>query len=151
MSTERAAGHISQFRFRVTLGPDLDRSPDAGFVEVSGLGTETEVKERRNESTGDDDGIRIPATYKARHITLKRGLVASSDTLEWFREAADGGTAAARTVRIDLVAEDGDSHVASWELVNARPVRIVGATTAGPAGETAIEELVLLVEALDGA
>src|SRR5260370_19094301 len=63
----------------------------AGFSEVGGLSTETDVVEYRN---GDEDITvrKLPGKRKYTNLTFKRGFTNSKDPWDWRRKVMDGKT-----------------------------------------------------------
>lgn len=138
------------FPFRITIGADTDGPPDGGFTEVSGLSSMPTVMEYREGKARDDSVLKLPAVDKGSDVTLKRGVMARDSLYPWLEMTRNGRNDAGRVLRIDLVAEDGATRVASWTLVNARPIAVTGpALNAAAATDVAVEELVLAVDAID--
>ncbi len=79
-------------------------------------------------------------------VTLKRGVVDSSDLWDWITDTRTNGVDAQRDVVITLRDEAGNS-VQQWKLRNVVPMKYTGPTLAGKGGgEVAMEELVLAAE-----
>ena len=101
---------------------------------------------------GDDPGSptrKIPASHKVGDVTLKRGLVGSSELSAWITQTRTAGDLAQRDVTITRRDEAGNAIV-SWKLSNFVPVRFAGVTLEGKGGgDVAIEELVLSAERIE--
>jgi phage tail-like protein len=141
----------SAFNFIVSLGGDQgDGSPGTvigGFSDVSGLGTEVNYAEYRNGNEKVNTVRKVPGSFKVDDITLKRGLVGSTDLFDWLKAVADGRHDP-RTVTITLL-DEARSEVASWVLTRAQPKKWTGPTFAGKGGgEVAMEELSLCHEGI---
>ncbi|WP_437640274.1 phage tail protein [Sorangium sp. So ce854] len=140
------------FNYIVTLGGSQgDGSLGTvigGFSDVSGLGFEVSYSDYRNGNERFNTTRKIPNTYKSDDITLKRGLVGSTDLFDWLKTVRDG-TADARTVTIQLL-DEARNAVATWKLRRAQPKKWSGPTLAAKGGgEVAMEELHLVHEGID--
>ena len=61
-----------------------------GFSDVSGLGYEVKYSEYRNGN--EFNTVRkVGNTHKLDDVTLKRGLVGSTDLFAWLKAVRDGG------------------------------------------------------------
>ena len=133
----------SQFNFLVSFGSE---EPEGGFQEVTGLGMEITVAEYRAGSDPTNAVTKITGTYKVPDITLKRGVIGAVDFYEWLRNVRDGNQDDLREVRITLLAENRETEVVQWRLLNARPMKYTGPSLNGKGTDVAIEELVLCCE-----
>ena len=89
---------------------------------------------------------RFPGSHKVGDVTLKRGVVDSSDLWAWITDTRTNGVAAQRDVIITLRDEAGNP-VQKWKLRNVVPMKYTGPTLAGKGGgDVAMEELVLSAE-----
>ena len=139
------------FNFLVALGgAQGDGGPGTvvgGFSEVSGLGMSIEYIEYRNGNERVSTRRKIPGLTKVHDVTLKRGVVGSTDLFAWIRAAAQG-TVDQRNVTITLL--DGEKQpVVTWLLRNAQPSGWLGPTLRAKDGSIALEELRLVCEGLD--
>lgn len=141
----------SAFNFLVALGgaqgDGAEGSVIGGFSDVSGLGTEINYAEYRNGSERFNTVRKIPNTHKADDVTLKRGLIGSTDLFEWIKTVRDG-TADARSVTVTLL-DEARNPVAAWRLRNAQPKKWTGPTLAAKGGDVAMEELQLVHEGIE--
>ena len=81
------------FNFLVSLGDGDEANVIAGFSDVSGIGTEINFSEYRNGNDLVNTVRKIANTFKQEDVTLKRGLIGSTDLFKWVkdvREGADG-------------------------------------------------------------
>ncbi len=138
------------FNFTVNLnGPNGPETPLGGFSDVSGLGIEITMSEYRNGNDKENHVRKVAGIHKVTDVTLKRGIVNSSDLWEWLKETRRTGPAAQRTVTISLLDEAGET-VESWTLRNVVPMKWTGPTLAAKGGgDVAMEELVLSAEGMD--
>jgi phage tail-like protein len=143
------ANPYGAFKFKVEFGPVAGGKPiGGGFSDVSGLGSEINYSEYR---AGDDKTStvrKIPNTFKLDEVTLKRGLVGSTEIFAWFKAVRDGRYQP-RSVTV-VVLDEAGAEVAEIALTNAQPKKWVGPTLAAKGGgEVAIEELHLVHEGLE--
>src|SRR5712692_7827371 len=145
----------SQFNFRVKIANDNGDGTNAGFQEVSGLGTEVHVAEYRAGNWKDNSPIKVTGSYKVPDVTLKRGVIGELALLhQWLKEVRDGagngnGDSDRKLVTINLMAEDGVTVAQTWTLTNARPIKYTGPLLTGKGTDVAIEELVLASEHIE--
>jgi phage tail-like protein len=139
------------FNFIVALGGTQGDGGEGtiigGFSDVSGLGVDINYAEYRNGNERVNTARKIPNTHKLDDVTLKRGLVASTDLFEWIAGVRDG-TADARDISISLMDEARET-VATWRLHRAQPKKWSGPTLAAKGGtDVAMEELHLVHEGI---
>jgi phage tail-like protein len=120
----------------------IDNVQAGGFSECSGLQMEVKTfdyKEGgRNETT-----LKFPEHAGHGNITLKRGVTASDELINWQLDAMAGRfkrTEEGIDFAIVLRDEKGDP-VKQWNLVRAFPVKWTGPDLKAAGGEIAIESL----------
>lgn len=119
-----------------------------GFSDVSGLGVDVSYSEYRNGNERFNTVRKVPNTFKVDDVTLKRGLVGSTDLFDWLKTVRDG-TADPRNVSITLL-DEARNPVATFRLRNAQPKKWTGPTLAAKGGgEVAMEELSLVHEGIE--
>lgn len=148
MAVERERPY-SQFNYLVDLGTGDTDSPQAGFQEVSGLSVEVTVGEYRNGNEKDNVPRKITLMHKVGDVTLKRGVIGTTDLYEWLNQVRGGSQDALRTVTIQLLSEDRSTTAVTWQLSGARPIKYTGPGLNGKGTDVAIEELVLACERID--
>ena len=138
------------YNFIVNLnGPRDPEKLLGGFSDVSGLSTEIHISEYRDGNEVEAHVRKIPGSHKVGDVTLKRGLVNSSDLWEWIKNTRTTGVNAKRDVTVTL-RDEANTPVQSWILRSVAPMKYTGPTLAGKGGgEVAMEELVLSVEGLE--
>jgi len=142
----------SNYNFIVQLGEQgRDGTTDlGGFSEVSGLGTELTVAEYRN---GNDPNLRvrkIPGLHSTADVTLKRGILNSTDFWEWIQATRTDSVNAQRDITITLNDESGTNEVESWRLLNCIPLKYMGPQLQGKGGgDVAVEELHISAEGFE--
>ena len=142
----------SAFNFLVALGGAQGDGGEGtiigGFSDASGLGMDINYAEYRNGNEKFNTARKIPNTHKLDDVTLKRGLIGSTDLFEWIKTVRDG-SADPRNVTITLM-DEARNDVASWRLRNAQPKKWSGPTlTAKGGGEVSMEELHLVHEGIE--
>jgi phage tail-like protein len=142
----------SAFNFLVALGGDQgDGSLGnvvGGFSDVSGLGVEVNYAEYRNGNERFNTVRKVPNSFKVDDVTLKRGLVGSTDLFEWLKTVRDGDPDP-RSVTITLL-DEARQPVATWVLRQAQPKKWTGPTLAAKGGgEVAMEELSFVCEGIE--
>jgi phage tail-like protein len=140
------------FNFLVALGGGQGDGAEGtiigGFSDASGLGMDVNYSEYRNGNERFNTVRKVPNTHKLDDVTLKRGLVGSTDLFEWIRTVRDG-TADPRSVTVTLL-DEARNPVATWRLRNAQPKKWTGPTLAAKGGgEVAMEELHLVHEGIE--
>jgi phage tail-like protein len=137
------------FNFRVEFGDTDGAGPiEGGFSDCSGLGNEINFSEYRAGTDKANTMRKIANTFKLDEVTLKRGLVGSTDIFEWLKAVREGAYQP-RTVTIVML-DEGRNEVLSLVLKNAQPKKWVGPTLAAKGGgEVALEELHLVHEGID--
>jgi phage tail-like protein len=140
------------FNFLVSLGGAQGDGAEGtiigGFSDVSGLGVDVNYSEYRNGNDKVNTTHKIPNTHKNGDVTLKRGVVGSTDLFDWLKGVRDG-TADPRSVTITLL-DEARNEVVIWNLTNAQVVKWTGPTLAAKGGgEVAMEEIVLNHEGIE--
>ena len=138
------------FKFQVEFGavPDGPGAFSAGFSDVSGLGMEVNYSDYREGTDATNTVRKIPNTFKHDAVTLKRGLIGSTDLFEWIKAIREGRQQP-RTVTI-VVLDEAGTDVLHIRLTNAQASKWVGPTLAAKGGgEVAMEELHIHCEQVD--
>lgn len=142
MPNRRDGDPIGNFNFLVEIeGVQIG----AGFQEVTGLYSETEVIEYRS---GNDHRIRkMPGQHHYGDITLQRGYDGNQELWNW-RKAVTNGEVARRSGSIILLESDR-SEVKRWNFYEAWPSKWIGPLLASNQNSYAIETLVLTCERIE--
>jgi phage tail-like protein len=139
----------SQFNFRVSWDGLNERTVEAGFQEVSGLGLEMTLAEYRAGNYQENAPLKVNTIYKVPDVTLKRGVIGKLDLYEWVDAVREGTADQLKTVTIKLMAEDRNTEAMQWKLIGARPMKYTGPSLNGKGTDLAIEELVLAAERIE--
>ncbi len=127
---------------------EIDGLAIGGFSEVAGLEVEIVYADYREGSDKPNAVRKIPGLHKNSDVTLKRGIVGSTELFQWLKQVADG-TPSARNVAIVLL-DEARQPVLTWKLHRAQPKKWSGPhLAAAVAGAIAMEELVLVHEGLE--
>ena len=129
------------YRFRV----EVEGLEQAGFSEVTGFEASINVIEYRegNELTTPR---KLPGLSKYGNITLKWGTTDSMELYEWLQECVEG-TIERKTITIIALDEEGND-VATWQVIEAWPVKYSAPSFNGVGNEVALELLEFAHEGL---
>ena len=146
---DRTAPYPS-YNYIVNLnGPRDPEKLLGGFSDVSGLETDIHISEYRDGNETEPHVRKIPGSHKVGDVTLKRGVVDSSDLWDWITDTRTNGVDAQRDVIITL-RDEAANPVQKYTLRNVVPMKYTGPTLAGKGGgEVAMEELVLSAEGFE--
>jgi len=140
MTAERTDPYRN-FRFRV----ELEGLQQAGFSEVSGFDASFDVIQYR-EGNEAITTRKLPGLARYGNISLKAGATDSIELWEWIQDCVNG-TVERKTVTIIAIDEEG-GDVATWQVIEAWPVRYTAPNFNGQGSEVAIELLELAHEGM---
>ena len=132
---------FAAFNFLVDIG-----GATAGFSEVSGLTTETDVIEYRTGAM-DITVTKLPGLKKFTNITLKRGFTNTKELWEWRKTVIDGKTER-RDGTITLLNEARQTAL-QWNFYYGWPSKWEGPTMNAKTNEVAIETLNITCEKIE--
>jgi phage tail-like protein len=118
----------------------------AGFSEVGGLATETDIAEYR-EGNEDITMRKIPAKRKYTNLTFKRGFTNSKDLWLWRKKVMDGKTQ--RLPGTITLLDEARKPALVWKFFEAWPSKWAGPAFNAKGNDIAIEEMDLAVEHLE--
>ena len=130
-----------KFNYKV----EIDGLEAGGFSEVTGFDASIDVIEYR-EGDMTQTPIKIPGLKKYGNITLKQGLVDSMVLYEWMTAGLEGDVER-KTLTITLLDIAG-SPAASWQIINAWPVKYTAPDFKATSSEVAIESLEIAHEGM---
>ena len=130
-----------KFNYKV----EIDGLEAGGFSEVTGFDASIDVIEYR-EGDMTQTPIKIPGLKKYGNITLKQGLVDSMVLYEWMTAGLEGDVER-KTLTITLLDIAG-SPAASWQIINAWPVKYTAPDFNATSSEVAIESLEIAHEGM---
>jgi phage tail-like protein len=131
-----------QFNFLI----EIDGVTRAGFSEVSGLTTDTNIIEYRE---GDDVTTvrKLPGLMKYTNIVLKRGYTQDAALWNWRKQVIDGTTK--RTTGTITLLDEARKTALRWNFTAGWPVKWEGPAMNGKTSEVAIETLEIAHEGLE--
>ncbi|MCT4604682.1 MAG: phage tail protein [Marinisporobacter sp.] len=131
---------IRNFRYKVSVG-----GAEAGFSEVTGFDISIDTIEYRE---GDDPTTpyKLPGLTKYSNLTLKHGVTDDMELYNWIKDCVEGRIER-KVVTIIALGEDG-SPLATWEVVEAWPVKYNAPDFNATGAEVAIESMELAHEGL---
>lgn len=130
-------------------GPRDPEKPLGGFSDVAGIKTELHISEYRDGNDKANYVHKYCGMHTSADVTLKRGVVDTSDLWAWITDARTNGSSARRDVTITL-RDEANNPVQIFKLWAVTPKGYTGPTLSGKgAGDIAIEELVLAPESID--
>ena len=130
-----------KFKYKV----EIDGLEAGGFSEVTGFDASIDVIEYR-EGDMTQTPIKVPGLKKYGNITLKQGLVDSMVLYEWMTAGLEGDVER-KTLTITLLDIAG-SPAASWQIINAWPVKYTAPDFNATSSEVAIESLEIAHEGM---
>lgn len=130
-----------RFRYKV----EIDGLTAGGFSEVTGFDASIDVIEYR-EGDQVQTPLKLPGLKKYSNITLKQGLM-DSDVLYKWMEAGFEGDVQRKTITITLLDITG-SDAASWQVINAWPMKYTAPDFNATSSEVAIEQLEIAHEGM---
>ncbi len=137
-TTPQKSAHqvLSNHRYHVAI----DGLEQAAFSEVSGLAIETETMDFI-EGGVNDRVLRLPVRSKVGNLTLKRGVVAGQQLLQWHLNVVQGYLDV-RNVTVTVYQTSG-AVLTRFELLQAYPVKWSGPQFTGNGDAVAVETLEL--------
>jgi|SRR5215813_6704996 len=130
---------LRNFRFRV----EIDGIIDAGFTEVSGFDSTSDVIEYR-EGKDPAHVRKLSGLTKVGDITLKWGLTDDMRLFNWRQEIVNGKITR-KTVYITVLDDAGDEK-ARWECNNAWPSKLDPTDLNAKGNDVAINTLTISCE-----
>ena len=120
----------------------------AAFVEVSGIGSESEVLDFRDGGQSEQKVLKIPGRLKWQDITLKRGLTSDLELWKWRKMVEDGGEGFRKNGSLTLLNRNRQS-VAQWDFKNAWPSKISGPQRKADGNDVSTEEITIVHEFIE--
>lgn len=130
-----------KYRYKV----EIDGLDAGGFSEVSGFDVSIDVIEYR-EGDMVRTPMKVPGLRKYSNITLKQGLADSMVLYDWIISGVDGAVDR-KTITITLLDEE-EAPAASWQVINAWPMKYTAPDFNATSSEVAIESLEIAHEGM---
>ena len=126
-----------------------DREAIDGFCECSGMGSETEVTEKKStDATGRPFIRKVAGATKWSNITLKRVVDDKRNLWNWRQQVLKDGADKARVDgTITLLDYDG-TPILTYKFLQGFPVKYGGVTLSTSSNDVALEEVVIAHEGL---
>jgi phage tail-like protein len=118
----------------------------AGFSEVGGLTTESDVVEYR-EGNEDITVRKLPGLKKFTNLNFKRGYTDSKDLWQWRKKVLYGKTE--RLSGTVTLRDEAQQAALVWRFYESWPCKWSGPAFNAKNNEVAIEELEICVEGLE--
>ena len=120
---------------------EIDGVTIAQFKEVSGLSTEIQVIEHRENKVGGIPVIKkLPGALKWGDISLKRGRTTDNSLWLWIKQVQDGDIDGARKNGSIVLFDYSRGELARFNLINAWPSKVsLGSLQAG-SNDVLVEE-----------
>ncbi|CUI07399.1 phage tail protein [Massilia sp. P8910] len=132
---------LTSFNFIITI-----ENMRAGFSEVSGLATETDIIEYR-EGNEDIHSRKLPGKFKCPNISLKRGYTPDGKDLWAWRKTVMEGKTVRKGGTITLLNEARQPAL-TWEFSEGWPSKWAGPAMNAKNNDIAIEEFEICIETL---
>ncbi len=121
-----------------------------GFSDVAGLKTELHISEYRDGNDSANYVHKYPGMHTTGDVTLKRGVVDSSDLWNWITSVRNNGNPSTPVDVTITLRDEANNPVQIFKLYSVTPKGYTGPTLSGKgAGDVAIEELVLAPETIE--
>lgn len=118
----------------------------AGFSEIGGLSTETDIIEYR-EGNHDITVRKIPGKRKYTQINLKRGYTQDKKLWEWRKKVIEGKTQ--RLSGTITLRNEAQQPALVWRFFEGWPSKWAGPAFNAKNNDIAIEEMEIAVEGLE--
>jgi phage tail-like protein len=132
-----------QFNFVVTI----NGVAAAGFSEVSGLTTDTNIIEYREGNEKQGTVRKLPGLIKYNNIVLKRGWTQDHSLWAWRKNVIDGTTQ--RQDGVVTLYDESRQPALTWKFRQGWPSKWEGPALNGKTSEVAIETLEIAHEGLE--
>lgn len=132
-----------QFNFTI----EIDGVTRAGFSEVSGLTTDTNIIEYREGNEKQGTVRKLPGLIKYNNIVLKRGWTQDKALWEWRKKVIDGTTQ--RNSGTITLMNEARQPALRWNFREGWPAKWEGPALNSKTSEVAIETLEIAHEGLE--
>jgi len=127
----------------------VDKFAQGFFLEVSGLGSETEVTEHKVvDKQGNSITRKIPGRLKWSDITLKRGITKNLAFYDWRKMVEDGMVDSARSNGTIQMMDQAGGVIAEWTFDMGWPSKVSGPSLKSDSNEIGVEEIVIVHEGI---
>jgi phage tail-like protein len=128
---------------------EIDGVTIAQFKEVSGISTEVQVIEHRENKAGGVSVLkRLPGLVSGGQVTLKKGKTADHSLWQWLKQVQDGDIAGARKNGSVVLYDYGHGEVARYNFTAGWPSRVSLGTLQAGGNDVLLEECMIVHEGL---
>lgn len=133
---------FAQFNFIV----ELDGIDVAGFTEIGGIASESDVIEYR-EGADQPTARKLPGLLTYSNITLKKGYTTNTELWDWRKTTLDGVTE--RKGGAIILLDEARQPVLRWNFVNGWVSKYEGPGLNSTTNEAAIEAIEISHEGVE--
>jgi phage tail-like protein len=144
MSTDSRNDPVASFNFEIQIDGIGLR---AGFSEIGGLSTETEIIEYREGSDAENHVRKLNGKTKYTQVSLKRGYTPNGKELWAWRQSAINGTPERHGGTI-ILKDEAKNVALKWQFTDGWPSKWAGPAFNAKNNDVAIEELEICIEKL---
>jgi phage tail-like protein len=120
------------------------------FLEVGGLGSESDVTDHKVMGAANQDIVRkIPGRTKWSDITLKRGITSNMEFYDWRKMVEDGMVDSARSNGTITMLDQAGGPIAEWTFENGWPSKVSGPSLKSDSNEIGVEEITIVHEGIE--
>jgi len=141
MATGERKDPYKNHRFLV----EIDGITQAGFREIGGISTSTDVIEYR-VGNAPTYMSKLPGLTKHTNLVLKSGITDSMEMFNWRKQVEDGKIKDARKNMAVVVLDDEGQTAKRWEFSAAWPSKFEAPALNATANEVAIETVEIVYE-----
>jgi phage tail-like protein len=143
-STDSRNDPVASFNFEVQIDGIGLR---AGFSEISGLSTETDIIEYREGSDAENHNRKLCGRDKVTNLALKRGYTPNGKELWAWRQAVINGMAERHGGTI-ILKDEAKNVALKWQFSEGWPSKWAGPAFNAKNNDVAIEEMEICIEKL---
>jgi phage tail-like protein len=127
----------------------VDKFAEGYFLEVGGLGSETEISEHKIVDKQGKTIIRkIPGRLKWGDITMKRGITKNMAFYDWRKMVEDGNVDTARANGTIMMLDQAGNPIAEWSWTLGWPSKVDGPSLKSDSNEIGVETLTIVHEGI---
>jgi phage tail-like protein len=135
---------LRNFRFRV----EIEGLQTAGFAEVQGLATTTNVIEYR-EGTDPPHPRKLSGLTKYGNVILRQGMTKSLELYNWYRQIVSGQLANNRKQVVIVIQDESGADQARFVVHEAWPIKYDAPDLNAQGNDVAIETFELVNEGIE--
>ena len=138
---DAVAGHLWQV--------EIDGVSIAQFKELSGIATEIQVIEHRENKAGGVQVVKkLPGLVSSGNITLKKGKTDDKSLWQWLKQVQDGDIEHARRNGSVVLYDYAHGEIARYNFVAGWPAKMSLGTLQAGGNDVLVEECVIAHDGL---